>query len=344
MPSHTFTRLGYWQDSIDTNIASAETAMKIDSYSEALHAMDYQMYAYLQTAQDAAAKRILDRVPAVASKLVPDSVTGAAPPPAGYYARAAIPARYALERGAWSQAAALPASTSPTPYADAITHFARAIGAARSGHPEQTAADIERLTAIRDALSKAGEASWTAGWKSSERLPKPGRLCERPQGCRDRAAARAPDAEDASDKAAVTPGPLAPAREMLGEMLLESDRPKALAEFWTLTHEPNRYRTIAGAARAAEAAGDRATAARFTTTNCLKSASARIRNDRRLPPPRAVESPRDQTAQASAQLHIRRPGGGKYFGPCMKLRPEPAATSGLRCACARGLNRHRWPA
>lgn len=266
MPSHTFTRLGYWQDSIDTNIASADTAMKIRSYSEALHAMDYQMYAYLQTAQDAAAKRVLDRVPAVAAGLAPDAVTGAAPAAAGYYARAAIPARYALERGAWSDAAALPASTSPTPYADAITHFARSIGAARSGHPEGAAADIERLAAIRDALAKAGDAYWSGQVEIQRKSAEA--WASFAGGRQDAAIALqrvAAEAEDASDKAAVTPGPLAPAREMLAEMLLESGHPRdALAEFEkTLTHEPNRYRAIAGAARAAEAAGDPATSAKY---------------------------------------------------------------------------------
>ena len=150
MPSHTFTRVGYWQDSIDTNIASAETAMKGASYSEALHAMDYQMYAYLQTAQDAAARKVLERAPEVAARLSPDAVTGAAPATAGFYARAAIPARYALERGDWPAAAALPVQPSPTPYADAITHFARALGAARSGHAS-AADDVARLAALRDA-------------------------------------------------------------------------------------------------------------------------------------------------------------------------------------------------
>jgi hypothetical protein len=266
MPSHTFTRLGYWQDSIDTNIASADAAMKIRSYSEALHAMDYEMYAYLQTAQDAAAKRVLDRVPAVAAGLAPDTVTGAAPPAAGYYARAAIPARYALERGAWAQAATLTPSSSPTPYADAITHFARAIGAARSGRPENAAADIDRLAAIRDALAKSGDAYWPGQVEIQRKTAEA--WAAYASGRKDAAIAlqrTAADAEDASDKAAVTPGPLAPAREMLAEMLLESGRPQeAFAEFEkTLTREPNRYRAIAGAARAAEAAGDQAAATKY---------------------------------------------------------------------------------
>src|SRR5574338_37732 len=268
MPSHTFTRLGYWQDSIDTNTASYESAMKVASYSEALHAMDYQMYAYLQTAQDAAARGVLERMPAVAGKLTPDAVTGAAPSAAGYYARAAIPARYTLERGAWAEAAALPVTSSPTLYADAITRFARAIGAARSGHAEQAAGDIERLAAIRDALGKAGDAYWSGQVEIQRKTAEAWTAFA--SGRRDAAIAlqrQAADAEEASDKAAVTPGPLAPAREMLAEMLLDAgDAKQALAEFEkTLAHEPNRYRTIAGAARAADAAGDQAAAAKYNS-------------------------------------------------------------------------------
>jgi Tfp pilus assembly protein PilF len=266
MPSHTFTRVGYWQDSIETNIASAETAMKISSYSEALHAMDYQMYAYLQTAQDAAAKRVLERLPAVAAGLKPDAVTGAAPATAGYYAQSAIPARYALERGAWADAAALPVSSSPTPYADAVTHFARALGAARSGNAQAAAADIQRLVELRDVLAKAGDPYWSGQVEIQRKGAEA--WAGFAAGRRDEALTTmraAAEAEDASDKAAVTPGPIAPARELLADMLLESGRAKeALAEYKAgLEREPNRYRSLAGAVRAATAAGDTETAAEF---------------------------------------------------------------------------------
>jgi tetratricopeptide (TPR) repeat protein len=264
MPSHTFTRVGLWQESIDTNITSADSALKIASYPEALHAMDYEMYAYLQTAQDAAARRVLDQVPAVAARLVPDAVTGAAPAVAGYYARAAIPARFALERGAWSEAAALPAVPSPAPYADAITHFARALGAARSGNVPAALPDIQRLTELRDVLSKAGDAYWS-GQVDIQRQAAEAWVAFASNRREDAIAMlrAAADAEDASDKAAITPGPLAPARELLAEMLLEAGHAKeALAEFTsTLRREPNRYRATAGAGRAARAAGDRTAAA-----------------------------------------------------------------------------------
>jgi len=266
MPSHTFTRVGLWQESIDTNITSADSALKIASYPEALHAMDYEMYAYLQTAQDAAARRVLDQVPAVAGRLVPDAVTGAAPAAAGYYARAAIPARFALERGAWSEAAALPVVPSPAPYADAITHFARALGAARGGNVAAALPDIQRLTALRDVLSNGGDTYWS-GQVDIQRQAAEAWVAFATNRREDgiamlRAAA---EAEDASDKAAITPGPLAPARELLAEMLLEAGHgDEALAEFTsTLRREPNRYRATAGAACAARAAGDRRAAAEF---------------------------------------------------------------------------------
>ena len=107
MPSHTFTRLGYWQDSIDTNIASAAAARREKSTGEELHAMDYQTYAYLQTAQDSAARRLVDALPEIAARFDPDRIGGAAPGTAGLFALAAIPARYALERRSWSDAAKL---------------------------------------------------------------------------------------------------------------------------------------------------------------------------------------------------------------------------------------------
>src|SRR5450759_1484147 len=132
MPSHTFTRLGYWQDSIDTNILSAAAARKAGSVYEELHATDYQVYAYLQTGQDAAARRLVDGLADQMRRVNAEAVASAAPPSAGGYAMAAIPARYALERGAWADAARLEAHPGRYAYADAVTWFARALGGART--------------------------------------------------------------------------------------------------------------------------------------------------------------------------------------------------------------------
>jgi hypothetical protein len=259
MPSHTFTRVGAWQDSIDTNLASAAAARKDNAPSEELHALDYQMYAYLQTAQDAAAKKSLDAIEPIGAKIQIGAPGAAAPPPAGYYALAAIPARYALERDRWADAAALTPRTTAFAWADAVTHFARALGAARSGNAAAARSDIEKLASLRDALQKANDAYWTeqvdiqrqaaAAWVTLAEGRQADALAEM---------RRAADREDATDKAAVTPGPIKPARELLAEMLLQANRAAdALTEFEaTLTKEPRRFRATYGAARAAQAAGN----------------------------------------------------------------------------------------
>ena len=267
MPSHTFTRVGSWKESIETNIASERTALEQNVIGEALHAMDYQMYAYLQGAQDQKARAVVMRAPGVAAKLDPNAMGGAASPVAARFSVAAIPARYALERGAWADAAALPLlPASPLPHIDAITHFARAIGAARSGTPAAAKLDLERLAALRDRLTEMKDPYWAEQVDIQRRVAAAwvmfaeGRREEAMQALR-----AAADAEDATDKAAITPGPLAPARELLGDMLLEAGKPKeALVAFeTTMKKEPNRFRGAYGAARAAEVAGDRARASTY---------------------------------------------------------------------------------
>ena len=267
MPSHTFTRLGYWQDSIDTNILSAAAAKRDGALAEQLHAMDYQTYAYLQTAQDTAARRVMDTLPEIAVRFDPDVVASAAPGVAGVFALAAIPARYALERGAWPEAARLQAAQTKFLQADAMTWFARALGAARSRDVPTARAAVTELQKIADRLSGAGEIYWSnqvaiqvldaSAWLALAE----GRDADGLQTMR-----AAAEREDQTEKNAITPGPLAPARELLGEMLLELKRPKeALAEFdKTLAKEPNRFRSIAGAAHAAIATGDRAQARRYS--------------------------------------------------------------------------------
>lgn len=266
MPSHIFTRVGLWQESIDANVASAASARLRLVTAEELHATDYQMYAYLQTAQDAAAKRLLDALPEIASRFGPTSRAGAAPASAGAFGAAAIPARWTLERGAWAEAAALPERPSDLPYVEALTEFARALGDARTGQVALARTRIAALETLRARQARSNEAYWTeqieiqrraaAAWLAFAEGRRLEALTEM------RAAA---DAEDRTEKAAITPGPLAPSRELLGEMLLESGDPRsALREFEaTLVREPNRFRALHGAAAAAMAAGDRAAAQRF---------------------------------------------------------------------------------
>lgn len=258
MPSHTFTRVGSWKESVATNIRSAETAEKSGGVAEALHAMDYQTYAYLQMAQDANAQKVLEHamtaVPAVAAGAAP----GAGTPGTNTFALAAMPARYAMERQQWAEAMALTVRPAPnTPYTEAMTHFARAIGAARSGKPAEAAADIARLTALRDREIEMKDAYWAGQIDIQRRGAEAWVMFA--EGKKDAAIAAlsaVADAEDLTDKSAVTPGPLAPAREMLGFMLLEAGKSKeALTAFEAVAKkEPNRFLALYGAGKAAEGA------------------------------------------------------------------------------------------
>ena len=260
MPSHTFTRLGYWQDSIDTNIASADAARREGAPAEELHAMDYQAYAYLQLAQDGAARRLSDALPAISARFDPSRSGSAAPGSAGMFALAAIPARYSLERGAWAEAVRLELHASRFPQADAITWFARGLGAARTGDLKTARSAIDALQQLEDQLTKAGESYW-AEQVAIQRLGvsawtalKDGRADEALATMRSAA-----DREDRTEKSAVTPGPIAPARELLGYMLIETKQPAAALEAFdiTLAKEPNRYRALAGALEAARLSGNK---------------------------------------------------------------------------------------
>ena len=269
MPAHTFTRVGSWQESIDTNIRSHDVAMQRHDVGEALHAWDYQMYAYLQTAQDVAAKKVLDGLSEILAASSPPpggrgdmpGMPGMTVGGAGGWAAAAIPARWAVERGAWADAAALTVRPSPQPFVEAITRFSRALGAARSGKPDAAKAEIDQLNALYDKEVQAKDAYWTTQL-DIERQAANGWLLWA-QGKKDealRALTAAAALEDTTEKSAITPGPVAPAHELLGEMLLDAKQPaNALKEFEAgLKKEPNRFRSVYGAGRAAESAGDRA--------------------------------------------------------------------------------------
>jgi tetratricopeptide (TPR) repeat protein len=254
MPSHIYTRVGYWKQSIDSNIASVKAAKADKSVGDQLHGQDYLVYAYLQTGQDKLARAVVDDIgaPNVTSNVQ-----------AGGFALAASPARYEMERGDWKAAAELQVRPSPFKHAMAITHFARAVGAARTGKPDAAKADIAKLAELRDQLREAKDAYWSEQvdiqWQVANAwvLNAEGKTEEALK-----VMSAAADAEDKTEKSPVTPGPLAPARELYGEMLFERGKVKeALAAFEaTKAKEPNRFRGYAGAARAAEKLGDRATA------------------------------------------------------------------------------------
>ena len=268
MPSHTFTRVGLWEESAATNRRSMEVALHDGAISEALHASDYATYAYLQMRRDSAARAIVDGLPALAARFDANAITGAAPGSAGVFALAAIQARWALERRDWRAAAALVPRASAFEWTEAMVYFARALGAAHTGDDRLARASIDSLGAIEVRLRARNEAYW-AEQVAIQRLAASG-WAEHAMHHDDAALAHLREAatrEDATGKSAVTPGPLAPARELLGDLLLELGRPAdALAEYRAeLQKEPNRYRALDGAYRAATASGDRAAATEYAT-------------------------------------------------------------------------------
>jgi hypothetical protein len=249
MPSHTFTRVGDWRASIKTNLASADTARQSKSSGDELHALDYQAYAYLQIAHDTDARGAIERARQVVSS-GEGATAGAAG--AGAFALAAMPARYALERRQWPEAAQLPAPTGGAPFTKAMTHFARAIGLARSGDPGAVPAELTALAGLRDQLMAAKDAYWSEQVEIQRRVAEAWMLFA--QGQRDAGLTMlkaAADTEDATDKSAISPGPLAPARELLGYMLLEARQPApALVAFDAVIHkEPNRFSRSSALAR-----------------------------------------------------------------------------------------------
>jgi len=263
MPSHIFTRVGAWQDSIDSNRGSLAAAWAAAGQIgpgiapvDALHPMDYLVYAHLQMAQDQQAKGVLDDLRAF--QQIPARLGEA-------YALAAIPSRYALERGRWAEAAGLAPhiggyAWDRFPQAEAVMAFARGYGAARAGDAAAARQEAERLAALGEALAVQKQPYWVEQADIQRQIVLA--WAARAE-CRDQEALAelraAADREDASDKPPVTPGPIAPARELLGELLLELNAPaEALAAFEaSQAKEPHRFRGYFGAARAAELAGDR---------------------------------------------------------------------------------------
>lgn len=251
MPSHIFTQLGLWKESIASNLASAAAAQEHGLWRDRLHAMQYLEYAYLQSGQEVEAKRVLDELKAI-ENVAPEN-RGTA------HALAIIPALYTLERRQWDEAAALQPQASDVPQVEAITYFARALGAARGGNATQARADVEKLQALHDAtgqpksdsrpdyieIQRRAAAAWLAfaEGKKEESL----QLMH-----------SAAELEDSSGAIAATATPLLPAHELLGDLLLELHEPaQALQEFETaLRTSPHRFNGLSGAARAAQLAGN----------------------------------------------------------------------------------------
>lgn len=262
MPSHTFTRLGLWLDSIASNTAVIQSTKDLNS---TLHSLDYMAYAHLQLGQDREALRVLADIRALTK---PDA-EGLAPA----FALAAIPARLAVERAQWSEAAKLELKPddldfawSQFPQAQAVHLFARGLGAARSGDPALARKQIVQLAKLRQDMLEAKLRYWADQADIQAKvLDAWAMLGEGKTEAALIAMKAAAEHEDSTEKSAVSPGPIKPARELLGEMLFETGQhAAALTEFEAaMKKEPNRFRALNGAARSAEALGDLSMARKY---------------------------------------------------------------------------------
>jgi len=264
MPSHIFVRLGMWPETIESNLKSANAARDHAAHAhpgsvafDELHASDYLAYAYLQLGQDEPVRKLVDELAAIKALDVENF--------AGYYAMASVPARYALERKRWSDAAALTVRPAEFPwdryaYAEAVTYFASGMGKARGGNPAGAHADVEKLKQLRQMLLDQKNAYWANqvtvqidavdGWTAH---------AEGHDDAAEAALRNAADLEDSTDKSPVTPGAILPAREMLGDFLLMMNRPQEALDAYerSFKDSPGRLNGLSGAAYAAQLAGDR---------------------------------------------------------------------------------------
>ena len=264
MPSHIFVRLGMWDETIGSNLKSAKAARDYAAHAhpgamsfDELHASDYLAYAYLQLADDEPVRQLVDELAAIKSLDVENF--------AGYYALASVPARFALERKRWADASALTVRPASFPwdryaYAEAVTWFAAGIGKARGGDPAGAHADVERLKQLRQKLIDQKNAYWAD--QVSVQIDAVEGWTAHAEGHQDVAEAqlrKAADLEDSMDKSPVTPGSILPAREMLGDFLLATNRPQPALEAFerSLKDSPGRLNGLSGAAHAAQLAGDR---------------------------------------------------------------------------------------
>lgn len=272
MPSHIFSRVGLWEELVEGNRASyrsamrelSETTLGIGAY-DALHAMDYMVFGHLQQAQDKAAQKYADEVAAISKVNVENFVAA--------YAFASIPSRIALEQRDWAKAAALQLSPpglawNKFPQAEAILVFARGLGAARTGDLNAARRDLQRLQALKDAMIAAKIGYWAG--QADFQMKTINAWIALGEERQDEALAlmrAAAEAEEASDKHPVTPGNIVPSRELLAEMLLQTGEPgQAFAEYErSLKRDANRFRSLYGAARSAQAAGNPAAARVYFT-------------------------------------------------------------------------------
>lgn len=248
MPSHIFTRLGLWEDSIVSNIAARDAARKEGDTGEELHAMDYLVYAYLQSGRDAEAASVVEQLKSMRN-LRPDDFKVA-------YAATAMPVRYAVERERWDDAAVIATPEGAPPHVLAVAVWSRGMGLARSGHPTEARKELSRLNDLAGQFRQAGRDYWAA--QASIQAREVGAWASLAEGKQEGAMAElraAADQEDAIEKLPVTPGPIIPAREQLGDLLLEQKLlPEARKEFETaLRFAPGRRGALKGLAIASAA-------------------------------------------------------------------------------------------
>jgi tetratricopeptide (TPR) repeat protein len=258
MPSHTFTRLGLWEESIKTNRRAADLEPTAGAKA---HPADYMVYAYLQKGQDDAAKKVLDEV-----GINPTGVDGTGAVWVGSYNAVAMAARYALERDDWAGATQLAVPTNQPAFIQSIARFSRALGHARQGHAAPAREEIAELTKLTSVLTERKDPYWPIVVDAQRMAAEAWVLHAEGKHAEALAmAAQAADKEELVEKHPVTPGPLIPARELLGDILMvHGKHAEALAAYeQTLKKEPNRLRTLAGAARAAKAAGKADVAAKY---------------------------------------------------------------------------------
>jgi tetratricopeptide (TPR) repeat protein len=254
MPTHIFTRMGLWEESIELNARSAQAEPNPDA---AVHPLDYMVYAYLQLGRDTEAAEVVAR-----ARDIPDEYYGGL---IGYNF-AAMPVRLAVERSRWEDTGMIPVPVDAPAYVEAVARFGRALGSARAGRIEAAESEHARLVELVEVLHATGEDYW-ATVVEAQRLAAEAWI-RRSEGDSDtalRLAREAADLEGTVEKHPVTPGPLLPALELLGDLLMELERPEEALRAYeeTLETEPNRARTLYGAATSAEAAGDAEAARRY---------------------------------------------------------------------------------
>src|SRR5881409_4371755 len=272
MPSHIYVLLGMWPDTVKSNIAAAAAEKSRGNPDDHMHALDYLVYGYLQQAQDAQAKKVVDEARAIMADLAARAYDSGRP--TAHFAMAAIEARWAMERGKWTEAAAIDPRPNRFPHTESIIYFARAIEAARSGDAARARGDVDRLAALKDLMKDAywaeqieiqrrAAAAWTA----------------RAEGKGDEASAlmgSAVELEASTEKHNITPGPIVTARELLGDMLMEAGQPGPAGQAYeaSLRVAPNRFKALYGVAKAAERAGDREKARTYYGRLLATAASA----------------------------------------------------------------------